>query len=73
MGSAADYIHRAGRVGRVGQDGDGYVLSILSPGQEVTESARACRYGSNTQVVEEYAKKTFPVCGCANASCPSLY
>ena len=30
VGSAADYLHRAGRVGRIGQDRQGEVLSILS-------------------------------------------
>jgi superfamily II DNA/RNA helicase len=31
VGSDADYVHRAGRVGRIGQRGSGAVLSVLQP------------------------------------------
>ena len=36
VGSAADYLHRAGRIGRIGQSGRGRVVSVLQPA-EVTE------------------------------------
>ena len=31
VGSAADYLHRAGRVGRIGQSARGAIVSILQP------------------------------------------
>ena len=36
VGSAADYVHRAGRVGRVGQLARGKVLSVLCATEVMT-------------------------------------
>lgn len=36
VGSPSDYVHRAGRVGRVGQRSRGQVISVLQP-SEVSE------------------------------------
>lgn len=33
IGTAADYVHRAGRVGRIGQNRQGSVLSLLAPAE----------------------------------------
>ncbi len=33
VGSAADYVHRAGRVGRIGQRSRGSVISVLQPAE----------------------------------------
>ena len=33
VGSAADYVHRAGRIGRVGQTSRGQVISVLQPAE----------------------------------------
>ena len=34
IGGAADYVHRAGRVGRIGQQAAGAVVSIVSAAEE---------------------------------------
>ena len=33
VGSAADYLHRAGRVGRIGQSELGRIISVLQPAE----------------------------------------
>mmetsp|Transcript_16318 Transcript_16318/g.54648 ORF Transcript_16318/g.54648 Transcript_16318/m.54648 type:complete len:210 (+) Transcript_16318:129-758(+) len=62
VGTAADYLHRAGRVGRIGQDASGTVTSILGQqearllqqlGDELKFEPEKLELGEATQMTEE--------------------